>query len=294
MSIASDWADISGAGTTCLVALHARRSAPSLMRFASQFPDRPSVLVLTGTDLYRDIHADPEARQSLDTATHLVVLQEEGLLELDPCHRQKCRVIYQSAPTLKSGASPRTSFDLALVGHLRAEKDPETPMRALGLVDARCPVRLFHIGAALDARYQKVAEELSAQDLRYRWLGPLPHARTRQRIKHARLLVISSLLEGGANVVIEAITAGVPVLASAISGNVGLLGANYEGYFAVGHAQGLADLIHRAWDEQPFLDRLKKQCMLRAPLFRPEREREEVIKLVRAALQTPGVYPKAE
>lgn len=294
MSIAADWTATSGAGTVCLVALHARRSAPSLMRFVRQFPDSPRILVLTGTDLYRDIHVDPEACQSLDTATQLVVLQPQGLLELDPRHRQKCRVIYQSAPPLKPGTSPRMFFDLALVGHMRAEKDPQTPMQALGLVDSRCPVRLFHIGAALDTHHRKMAEELSAQDPRYRWLGPLPHAQTRQRIKHARLLVISSILEGGANVVIEAVTAGVPVLASAISGNVGLLGADYEGYFAVGNAQGLADLIHRAWGEPQFLDRLKQQCARRAPLFGPEREREEVIKLVRTALQTSDAHRKPE
>lgn len=276
----------------CLVALHARRSARALARFAQQYPDRPRVLVLTGTDLYRDIHFDPQARQSLDSATRLVVLQPSGLLELDPVHRRKCDVIYQSAPLLKPRVPVRRFFDLVLVGHMRAEKDPETPMRALGLIDARCPVRLFHIGAALDARYQHAAEVLSREDARYRWLGPLSHAITRQRIKAARLLVISSLLEGGANVVIEAITSGVPVLASDISGNVGLLGRDYEGYFPVGDAQSLADLIRRAFDDPLYLDRLNRQCALRAPLFRPEREREEVIKLVHSALRTPLSPPE--
>lgn len=292
VSIDTDWTGLGSSSPACLVALHARRSARALARFAEQYPDRPRVLVLTGTDLYRDIHSDPQAWQSLDRATRLVVLQPSGLLELHPAHRSKCDVIYQSAPVLKPCVPTRRSFDLVLVGHMRAEKDPETPMRALGLIDPRCRVRLFHIGAALDARYQRAAEDLSREDVRYRWLGPLPHAITRQRIKAARLLVISSLLEGGANVVIEAITSGVPVLASNISGNVGLLGRDYEGYFPAGDAQSLADLIHRAYNDPLYLDRLNRQCARRAPLFLPEREREEVIKLVHSALRAPLSLPE--
>src|ERR1700754_2880704 len=56
----------------CLIALHARRSAPTIVRFADAYPDRPLVVVLTGTDLYRDIRVDDSARRSLDLASHLV------------------------------------------------------------------------------------------------------------------------------------------------------------------------------------------------------------------------------
>jgi glycosyltransferase involved in cell wall biosynthesis len=58
----------------------------------------------------------------------------------------------------------------------------------------------------------------------YRWLGALPHESTRRRIQAAHVLVHSSRMEGGAHVVIEAVTSGTPVLASRIPGNLGLLG----------------------------------------------------------------------
>ena len=48
-----------------LIALHARRSATSIAAWAQAHPDRPLVVVLTGTDLYRDIATDAAAQRSL-------------------------------------------------------------------------------------------------------------------------------------------------------------------------------------------------------------------------------------
>ena len=63
-------------GQTCdaLIALHARRSAASVAAFTEANPTRPCIVVLTGTDLYRDIHDDANAQASLQRATHLVAL----------------------------------------------------------------------------------------------------------------------------------------------------------------------------------------------------------------------------
>src|SRR5690606_13926326 len=84
-----------------LVALHARRSAGAVQAFREAHPDRPLVLVLTGTDLYRDIDHDPAARRSLALADHLVVLQPCGPMALPPALRARCHVIFQSARRLK-------------------------------------------------------------------------------------------------------------------------------------------------------------------------------------------------
>lgn len=249
------------------------------------------MVVLTGTDLYRDIRSDESARRSLDLATHLVVLQEEGLAELSLSHRAKCRVIYQSAPARKPymrEMSRRRTFDVVLVGHMRAEKDPLTPMQALDWLPDDSRVRLIHIGSALENEYRLAAQALQARVWstvqRYVWLDALSHADTRRRISSAQALVISSVMEGGANVIIEAVTAGVPVLASHIPGNVGMLGRNYEGYFQLGDGRQLARLLDRTSRDSAFLSLLRQQCARRAPLFAPEREQEEVIELVSDAL----------
>ncbi len=82
----------------------------------------------------------------------------------------------------------------------------------------------------------------------------------------------SSRLEGGANVISEAIIAGTPLIASRIAGNVGLLGEDYPGYFEVGDTQGLARLLERAGSDAGFLPELKEYCARLAHLFSTERE----------------------
>jgi putative glycosyltransferase (TIGR04348 family) len=285
--IAGEW-DAAGAADVpdAMIALHARRSAESIARFANLHPERPLIVVLTGTDLYHDIRVDARARHSLKLATSLVVLQEEAVSELPRPLRSKCRVIHQSAPALKVTQTNRRTFDLIMVGHMREEKDPLTAMRALELVPAGAKVRLFHIGSALEPRFAEAARKLGRRNADYRWLGPMAHAETRQRIKRASAMVIASRMEGGANVVIEAVTSQVPVLASAIPGNVGLLGRDYAGYFPVGDALALATLIGKARDEPEFLALLRRQCAKRATLFAPQREQRELIRLVRSSLRT--------
>ena len=269
-----------GADDAMMIALHARRSAPSIARFANVCPQRPLVLALTGTDLYRDIRSDAQARQSLALATRLIVLQAEGLSELSPEHAAKAMVIYQSARTLRPGRRGRRHFDLVLVGHMRPEKDPLTALRALCLLPPDLPVRLFHIGGALDPGLAAEVAVLGAGDRRYHWLGALPQAATRQLIKRCHLLLLPSLMEGGANVLIEAVTSGVPVLGSDISGNRGMLGADYPGWFPVGDAAGLAALISRAVGDPDYHATLSRRCAERVSLFTPSRECAAVCSLL--------------
>jgi putative glycosyltransferase (TIGR04348 family) len=264
-----------------LIALHARRSAPAVAAFASAWPDRPCVVVLTGTDLYRDIAISPEARASLEVATALVLLQPDGLAQLTPAQRAKAHVIYQSAPTVRPAAhgARRRHYDICMIGHLRSEKDPYTFMRASTLVTSP-KARLLHIGGALESSLGQAARATEAVNPRYHWLGNLPHGATRQRLARSHAMAICSVMEGGANVIIEAVTSAVPVLASDISGNIGMLGADYAGYFPVGQAAALAQLIDRSIDEPAFYALLQRQCAARAALFAPEAERASLLDLV--------------
>jgi putative glycosyltransferase (TIGR04348 family) len=262
-----------------LIALHARRSAQALAAFKKAHPDRPALLVLTGTDLYRDIDSVPEARASLETADALVVLQEAGLARLAPHLQAKAQVIYQSSPSLRPAPAGSRHIDLCMIGHLRDEKDPLTFMRAAQLVTTP-RVRLLHIGGALEPALLESARATEAACPRYRWLGPMPHAQTRQRLKRCRAMVIASRMEGGANVIIEAVTSGVPVLASRIDGNLGMLGRDYAGYFAPGDAAALAGLIERCVREPAFDALLRRQCAARAALFAPQAEQAAVVDLV--------------
>ncbi len=280
VSIAVQW---DGNPCDAMIALHARRSASSIAAFSAAHPTLPLVVVLTGTDLYRDILSDADAQRSLQLATHLVVLQPAGLEMLDQAARSKTRVIYQSAPSLKAidrhPETPPRYFDVTMIGHMRSEKDPATFIRAAELLQAK-KIRLIHIGSALDPALGRLAEQTRQRHPQYQWLGNLPHAATRQRLKRSHLMAITSRMEGGANVIIEAVTSGVPVLASDIPGNRGMLGEKYAGYFPAGDSLKLAQLIERAAGDPKFYGRLQTQCAARAPLFAPERERASLLELL--------------
>ena len=275
-------------GTHCdaMIALHARRSADAIKAFSSAQAASPLIVVLTGTDLYRDIHSDVSAQHSLQLATHLVVLQPEGLKELTVSMRNKASVIYQSASSLKPlGQKAKARyFDVTMIGHLRDEKDPVTFMRAATQIKSP-HVRLIHIGGALDPLLGAQAEAAHSDYHEYRWLGQLPHTETRQRLKRSHLMVIASVMEGGAHVIIEAVTSGVPVLASDISGNRGMLGADYAGYFPLGDSLKLARLIDKAASDEAFYRLLQSQCNVRAPLFAPVQESTALLQLVNNCIQ---------
>ena len=264
-----------------VIALHARRSADAIDRWRAARPTAPLAVVLTGTDLYRDLDQhDPRARHSLECASRVVVLQEEALRRLDPATRAKAVVIVQSARALGATRGPDDP-DFIAVGHLRSEKDPETLLRAVRLLSAEgVAPRVDHGGAALDEALGEAALATAVECPAYRWLGALAHAAARGAIARARALVHPSVMEGGANVVIEAVRSGVPVLASRIDGNVGLLGAGYDGFFPVGEAAALAALMRRFTADEAFAARLRAQCAAREPLFRPARERDAVRALV--------------
>jgi glycosyltransferase involved in cell wall biosynthesis len=134
-------------------------------------------------------------------------------------------------------------------------------------------VRILHAGGALEADMEVQARAEMAANPRYRWLGELPRWQARRLMARSRLMAITSRTEGGAYVVGEAVTAGVPVLATDIPGNVGLLGRGYPGYFPVGDAPALAALLRRAETEPAFLAALEAGVRRVAPGFAPARER---------------------
>jgi hypothetical protein len=118
-----------------LVALHARRSFRSIERFRREHPDAPLIVALTGTDLYRDIRTNPQARRSLAMASRLVVLQPLGVEELPAKLRSRARVILQSAERPRGIASPRKDvFAVCVNGHLRPVKDPFRAAKAARLL----------------------------------------------------------------------------------------------------------------------------------------------------------------
>ncbi len=273
-----------GARADVMLALHARRSAPSIAAWART--GQALAVALTGTDLYRDVPAgDAAALQSLALADRLIVLHEGAPDDVPAEHRVKCVVCFQSTASRRSLPKTARHLRALMVGHLRDEKDPRTAFAAMRLLAASEDISLDHIGAPLDAALGDEAQALTRAQHNYRWHGALPHATTLRRIQRAHLLVHPSAMEGGAHVVMEAIRCGTPVLASRISGNVGMLGRDYRGYFEPGDAVGLATLLQQLRDHPAMLQGLRAQCDQRSPLFEPAREQATLKSVLAMMLQ---------
>jgi putative glycosyltransferase (TIGR04348 family) len=262
-------------GENCdlLIALHALKSSDSIRRFREHNPTSPIVVVLTGTDLYKDLKQNGKAMGSLELASRLVVLQREGLNELPLGYRPKARVIYQSADCKAKGAQPRgTHFKVCVVGHLRPEKDPLRAAIAVRGLPEASRIRVVHIGTALDEKIERQALREGEINPRYRWLGGLPRWKTLRHIASSHLVAITSKIEGSSNVLSESLACSVPVVASRIPGLIGTLGPDYPGYFAAGDTAGLTAMLARAEGDRGFYQELKLICRRLGSLVRPKDE----------------------
>lgn len=271
VTVAVEWR---GEPSDALLALHARKSFDSIERWRRERPDAPLAVVLTGTDLYGDLGTSAEARRSLELADRLVALQPRAADELPEALRKKVRVVYQSSDTPPRAEPDGDAFQVCLLAHLRAVKDPLLAARAAELLPAGSRVRIAHAGESLDEGLAAEARRRSeGEGSRYRWLGPLPRPEALELLARSRLLLVTSRMEGGANVVSEALAAGVPVVSTEIPGSVGMLGEDYPGYVPVGDAPALAALLARAESEPAFLAELAERSRRLAALAEPARER---------------------
>lgn len=266
--------EYNGEAIDLLIALHAWRSANSIERYRRLYPQGPLIVALGGTDVNTFLKTQPATTlNSIRTADALVCLHDLIAEELPVEQRSKLQVIRQSALPLSSPRKPaKRYFDICVIGHLRKEKDPFRSALAARQLPASSRLRVIHLGKAHDKKWARQAKQEMQENPRYLWKGEVPAWRVRQEFKRSQLMVISSNQEGGANVVSEAIVAGVPVIAADIAGNVGLLGADYPGYYPVGDERSLADLLHRAETKPGWLIGLAEHCRRLEPLFTAETE----------------------
>ncbi|MBW4933211.1 selenoneine biosynthesis selenosugar synthase SenB [Marinobacter sp. F4206] len=281
--------DYAGEPCDAFIALHAWRSHDAIQVFRKCWPQAPLILALTGTDIYRHQREYPlPTRASMAAADVLIGLHDRVAGDIPPEFTNKLITLFQSADAVpRPGSANRndSSFDVCVIGHLREEKDSLRTAVAARLVPDNSKLRVLCAGKPHNAEWQAMVEQEVAQNPRFEWLGELDQAETRALMARCQLMVISSVMEGGANVVSEACRAGLPILASDIPGNRGLLGEDYEGYFPARDEVSLASLLSRAESEPGFLGRLSAQVAEVAPRFTPENEQRSLEKALQLAVQ---------
>ena len=270
----------SGGDAGLLIALHAYRSHQSIVEFKKKYPNRHIVLILTGTDLYRDMKNHGEVIQSMEMADQLITLQSSALDLIPASLRYKAQVIYQSVEIGTTDSVAKEDFLVSIIGHLREEKDPFCIARSLPLLPADSKITVRHLGQAMNSEMKDLAKHFNATIDRYQWIGEVSHADALRMLSESRLMVISSRMEGGAHVVSEAIALGIPVIASDIPGNRGLLGEDYPAYYPVANESALANLLYRSETMPTFYASLQKYIDLRKELIKPAREKQSIQELV--------------
>ncbi|WP_417521577.1 selenoneine biosynthesis selenosugar synthase SenB [Marinobacter sp.] len=282
--------EYNGEACDLFLALHAWRSYTAVSLFREIWPEKPLVVALTGTDVYRHQHEFPQQTlYSMQVADVLIGLHDQVGDDIPESLRSKLITLFQSAEK-PAGASLRASkesayFDVCVIGHLREEKDSLRAAMAARLLPANSRIRVSCAGKPHNDRWAMLAKHELQQNPRFRWLGELEKSAIAQLMADSELLVMSSVMEGGANVVSEACRAGLPIIASNISGNVGLLGRDYRGYYPVGDTQALADVLERAESDPTFVEVLRDQVSQLAVRFTPEKERKSLEQALSLALR---------
>lgn len=268
-------------GEACdlMLAVHVVKTAASALACAAANPKVRIAMLLAGTDVYPVFRADPPVLAALQRADALIALQPRAIEALPADLRPKARTIVQSATAAK-GVARSDRFTACVLAHLRPVKDPLLPFLALEHVAPTIPIELVVAGGALDPELADRARAAAARDPRCRWIGEIPRRAARALLGRSHVCIVPSTAEGGANVVSEAIAAATPVLATAIPGNIGLLGHDWPALFAPGDAQQLGALLQRAAADSSFYQQLVDRTRALQHVVAPAREREALRQLV--------------
>lgn len=262
------------------ISLHVLKTAAASAHFANHQSGRLFIR-LTGTDINGGFATNPAlSEQTIALAEKLVVTHPACLPQIPDRWQSKTLVIYPSVtmPELKTISTPTAPL-FTCIGHLRPVKAPHLMYAAIQKLP-HADLAAASIGNAYDVTDGQQALLNARQDARYQWQAGCDRPTALAWMQASLATVNSSISEGGANSVMEAIQLRVPVLATNIPGNRGFLGDDYQGYFETGRSDQLAELMRRCLADVNFVELLKVQLDQRRPLFSIERESEQLSKLV--------------
>jgi putative glycosyltransferase (TIGR04348 family) len=283
VSIVTDFPD---QACDLVIALHAWRSHQAVRRCRELFPGVPLIVALTGTDIYDHQHRFPEQTiYSMEQADCLIGLHHRVARDIPERFGHKLVTVLQSAESPgRPEGEKHAGFRVCVIGHLRDEKDSLRAAFAARLVPPESKLTVTNAGKPHSQEWENLAQEEQAANSRFEWIGEVAKADVQALMQSCDAMVISSVMEGGANVVSEACRIGLPVIASDISGNLGLLGEDYPGYFQTGSEDDLARLLWRAETSPGFLAELAAKVSELAVNFTPEKEQASLARALEKAL----------
>lgn len=191
----------------------------------------------------RDVPRHLEAKEEeMRLADYIIVPSElvrHSLAGVVP--EEKMRVLSFGAPEMR----PRTKFNL----------DPNVPLKALFVGNLGQHKGIGYLLEAMDnvgvqaeltlvGRRLRPNAKVDEACRRWRWHETLPHAQVLELMQQADVLVLPSLSEGCALVVLEALACGLPVIVTPNTGSLAFVRDGREGFVVpICNAQAIAERL---------------------------------------------------
>jgi glycosyltransferase involved in cell wall biosynthesis len=173
------------------------------------------------------------------------------------------------------------------VGRLSAQKNFHRFIGAIGNVPGDRPVRAVIAGRDFGER-AGLEEQVASAGLAHRvsFLGEVPDAR--RLICAGDVFLLSSDHEGTPNVLLEAMAAGVPCVATAVDGVREIIEHEQNGLLADPDAMALAEAINRLLDDSALRRRIAASALAWVARYSHERVSEQLWKICEGANPNTG------
>ena len=162
------------------------------------------------------------------------------------------------------------------IGRLVRQKDYPTLLRAIKqVIDSGIDAELFIVGEGVEKdNLVELTLELGINE-RVHWLGRTPFVK--EFLLQLDLFVLPSIYEGFGLVLLEAMQANRPILATNNSSIPEVLGKNYAGLFEISNVERLSSLIRKVLVEDVFAKQLVSNYASRLDIFKPEVMTEKLL-----------------
>lgn len=175
---------------------------------------------------------------------------------------------------------------LISIGRLGQEKNWDTLLKAVKRVHQKHPeVRFVLIGDGMEREsLQRLATELGISE-RITFTGEMPFSDVIQYLKAADLFGFASVTETQGLVTMEALAAGLPVVAVDASGTRDCVEDGEQGYLVPNDADALADSIIRLLDSPGTMKKFRSKALKKAKEFDVKNCTRQLLEVYKQAVQ---------
>jgi glycosyltransferase involved in cell wall biosynthesis len=174
---------------------------------------------------------------------------------------------------------------LISVGRLAKEKNQDTLLQAVAFaMKDHANVRLILIGDGDERKsLQKLSKELGIAD-RVEYTGNIPHQELIAHLKGADIFCFASVTESQGLVTMEALAAGLPVVAVEATGTGDVMDHDQEGLLTDNDSRALAQALDQVITNESLRERLKAAARIRAESLSIDAQTKKLVEVYEQAI----------